>query len=76
MASHLGIIFNLKITGTLFRTFLKGTKRKKTEKSNMNKTEEFSSGEYSGDSDVDYSGEEIRECKLYRIKVENSTTGT
>lgn len=41
----------------------------------MNKTEEFSSG-YSGDSDVDYSGEEIRECKLYRIKVENSTTGT
>lgn len=36
----------------------------------MNETEEFSSGEYSGDSDVDYSGEEIRECKLYRIKVE------
>ena len=42
----------------------------------MNKTEEFSSGEYSGDSDVDYSGEEIRECKLYRIKVENFSTGT
>ena len=42
----------------------------------MNKTEEFSSCESSGDSDVDYSGEEIRECKLYRIKVENSSTGT
>ena len=60
----------------MFRTFLKGTERKKTGKNNMNKTEEFSSGESSGDSDIDYSGEEIRECKLYRIKVENSSTGT